>query len=215
VSTPGAPGTGGRLIDTGGLSGRERYQLLTSLVVPRPIGWVSTRYEGVANLAPFSYFAALAATPMLVGLSIGMRRGAPKDTLHNIRQSGCFCVNVVTDAHLEVMNRTSAELAPEADEFAVAGVPLAEATRIPAPCVGDAPAVFECRLFREIDLGAAPNTLVIGEVVAVRLRPDLPLLPGTLLVDPEALRPVGRLGGEWYTRLGEVVGLPRPDRGRE
>ncbi|NIQ58759.1 MAG: flavin reductase family protein, partial [Gammaproteobacteria bacterium] len=76
----------------------------TSLVVPRPIGWISTRSgEGVPNLAPFSYFAAISATPMLVSVSIGARRGEPKDTLRNIRETGAFCANIVTERHLEAM----------------------------------------------------------------------------------------------------------------
>lgn len=204
---PGAP----RLIDTAAIGGRERYQLLTSLVVPRPIGWLSTRSaDGVPNLAPFSYFAALAATPMLVGVSVGSRAGVPKDSLRNIRETGAFCVNVVTEAQLLAMNESAAEHPPEVDEFAVAGVPMGEASRVAAPLVADCPAVLECRLFREVELGSAANVLVIGEVVAVRLAAELPLLPGTQLVDPEALRPVGRLGGDLYAPLREVLRLPRP-----
>jgi flavin reductase (DIM6/NTAB) family NADH-FMN oxidoreductase RutF len=84
--------------DTAALTGRERYQLLTSLVVPRPIAWVSTwSGEGRRNLAPFSYFAAISATPFLVSVSIGSRRGEDKDTLRNIRRTGAFCVNVATE----------------------------------------------------------------------------------------------------------------------
>jgi flavin reductase (DIM6/NTAB) family NADH-FMN oxidoreductase RutF len=211
VSGGSDPWPASRLVDPASLTARERYQLLTSLVVPRPIGWASTRHDGVANLAPFSYFAALASSPLLVGISVGMRGGTPKDTLHNIRATGCFCINVVSDAHLEAMNATAGEHPPEVDEFALAGVPMAEGTRVTAPFVADAPAVFECRLFREVELGEAPNRLVIGEVVMVHLREDLPVRPGTMLVDAEALRPVGRLGGPTYTRLGEVVSLARPE----
>ena len=78
---------GARLFEPDALTRRERYQLITSLVVPRPIGWVSTwSAEGGANLAPFSFFYALAASPMLVGVSVGTRGGEPKDTLLNIRR---------------------------------------------------------------------------------------------------------------------------------
>jgi flavin reductase (DIM6/NTAB) family NADH-FMN oxidoreductase RutF len=201
---------GERLIETGSIGNRDRYQLLTSLVVPRPIGWVSTRSGGVSNLAPFSYYAALAATPMLVGISIGSRRDTPKDTLRNIRESGCFCVNVVTDALLAAMNQSAGEHPPEIDEFQVAGLTTAEASTVDAPYVAGCPAVLECRLFREVDLGDALNTLVIGEVLAVRLANELPLLPGTYLVDAGSLRPVSRLGGDLYAHLGELVALPRP-----
>nr|MDQ3309251.1 flavin reductase [Gemmatimonadota bacterium] len=139
------------IFHTAELSGRERYQLLTSLVVPRPIAWVSTRSEaGAPNLAPFSYFAALSSSPFLVGISIGTREGEPKDSLRNIRTTGAFCVNVVTEAQLE---------------------------------------------------GSA-NTLVIGEVLLVRLADAAPRVPGKHFVDSVALHPVGRLWGDWYSLLG-------------
>lgn len=193
------------------LSRRQRYALLTTLIVPRPIGWISTRSpDGVPNLAPFSYFNALSAAPPLVGASIANRPGGPKDTLANIRDMGGFCVNVVTDRHLEAMVRTAGDYPPEVDEFDVAGLAMAEADTVDAPFVADCPAVLECHLFREVDLGDAPNTLVIGQVTMVRLDDTLLEDRERLLVDPETLRPVGRLGAERYTLLGEVRHLPRP-----
>ncbi len=102
-----------RTLDPAAESARTRYQLLTSLVVPRPIGWISTWGEGdVPNLAPFSYFTALAASPMLVGLSVGHREHGPKDTLVNLRAREAFCVNIVDVAHLEAMNLTSTWMWP-------------------------------------------------------------------------------------------------------
>jgi flavin reductase (DIM6/NTAB) family NADH-FMN oxidoreductase RutF len=197
------------LIDPSAIGGRDRYQLLTSLVVPRPIGWVSSRSGGTPNLAPFSYYAALAATPMLVGISVGSRRGQAKDTLRNVRGSGCFCVNVVTDEFLTPMNASAGDHPPEVNEFEVAGLAMAEASSVDAPYVAECPAVLECRLFQEVPLGEAA-TLLIGEVLAVRLDPVLRLLEGTHMVDPELLRPVSRLGGDLYARMGELVHLPRP-----
>ena len=200
-----------RVVHTGEVSGRERYQLLTSLVVPRPIAWVSTRSaEGRPNLAPFSYFAALSATPMLVGVSVGHRRGAPKDTLRNVRETGAFCVNVVTEAQLREMNETSGEYPPEVDEFERAGLAMAAAESVDAPYVDGCPAVLECRLFREVELGDAPNTLLIGEVLRVRLSEELEVVPGTRFVDTESLHPVARLWGDLYSLIGEMSALPRP-----
>jgi flavin reductase (DIM6/NTAB) family NADH-FMN oxidoreductase RutF len=196
------------------LPARERYELLTSLVVPRPIGWVSTRSaDGTPNLAPFSYFSALSHDPALVSVSVGHRRDDPKDTLANVRARGAFCVNVVDAAHLETMNATSADVAPDVDEFALAGVPLAETAELDAPHVADAPAVLGCRLFREVDLGAAPNTLLIGEVVVFLVRAGLPRVDGTACVDTAALDPVGRLWGAAYRLGGEIRVLPRPRAG--
>lgn len=200
-----------RLIDPAELDGRARYQLLTSLVVPRPIGWLSTFGPDEApNLAPFSYFCALSASPLLVGVSIGHRRDGPKDSLVNIRRRGAFCANVVTVRHLEAMNATSLDAAPDVDEFEIAGLTAAVSSRVDAPYVSDAPAVLECRLHKEVDLGGAPNTLIIGEVVGLRLDPELPLLEGTYSVPAEALEPVGRLAGEAYALPGPIRTLRRP-----
>ncbi len=193
------------------LSVRERYQLLTSLVVPRPIGWISTRSRaGVPNLAPFSYFAALASEPFLVGVSIGSRRGEPKDTLRNIRDTGVFCVNVCALDLLEAMNATSAEVPEEVDEFSLAGLTAVPGEVVEAPFVGEAPAALECGLFQEVPLGDGPNTLVIGEIRRVHLASRLELAPGSWAVDPRSLRPVGRLGGDRYALPGEIRELKRP-----
>jgi flavin reductase (DIM6/NTAB) family NADH-FMN oxidoreductase RutF len=198
------------ILDTAALGNRERYQLLTSLVVPRPIAWVSTRSAaGVRNLAPFSYFAALSATPLLVGVSIGSRGAEPKDTLRNIRETGAFCVNVVTEPHLVPMNESAGEYGPDVDEFDRAGLTAAEADSVDAPYVAECPAVLECRLFKEVELDGSANALVIGEVLRVRVADDL-LLPNTHLADSAALRPVGRLWGDLYALLGDTPSLPRP-----
>ena len=200
-----------RVIRTDAVDGRERYQLLTSLVVPRPIGWVSTRGAGgVPNVAPFSFFSAVASSPMLVSLSIGTRGGAVKDSLRNILDQRAFCVNVVTEAQLEAMNRTAANLPPEADEFAYAGLSVAEAETVDAPYVANCPAVLECELHTHVDLGDA-GALVLGEVKGVRLDPELAIVDESAFVDSEGLRPVGRLWGSAYTLLGEVRVLPRPE----
>ena len=198
------------MIHTDAVDGRERYELLTSLVVPRPIGWVSTRgASGVPNVAPFSFFSAVASSPMLVSLSIGTRGGVAKDSLRNILDQGAFCVNVVTEAQLEAMNRTAASLPPDDDEFAFAGLSVAEAETVNAPYVADCPAVLECELYKHVDLGDAGG-LVLGEVKGVRLDPELTIVEGSAFVDTEKLRPVGRLWGPAYTLLGEVRVLPRP-----
>jgi flavin reductase (DIM6/NTAB) family NADH-FMN oxidoreductase RutF len=195
----------------GEISGRERYALLTSLVVPRPIGWISTRSAvGVPNLAPFSYFAALAGSPPLVGVSIGSRGGEPKDTLVNIRETGAFCVNVCSEELLEAMNVSSGEYPPDVNEFVLSRLTMAEGEEAGAPFVGEAPAVLECRVFKEVGLEPAKNVLVIGEVVCVHLSKSLGLLPGSWAVDPMALRPVGRLGSDRYLLPREIVEIPRP-----
>jgi flavin reductase (DIM6/NTAB) family NADH-FMN oxidoreductase RutF len=204
------------LIDPATLEARDRYRLTISLIVPRPIGWISTfSQDGLPNLAPYSFFNAFSASPLLVGASIGRRSGGPKDTLTNIRQSGVFVVNVVGEPHLEAMVRTSGDWAADVDEFREAGLTMANADRVDAPYVADAAAVLECRLFKEVDLGASPNVLIIGEVVAIRLGEGVTMDPETYHVDVNGLRPVGRLGRDEYGLIGEVRRVPRPEVSRD
>jgi flavin reductase (DIM6/NTAB) family NADH-FMN oxidoreductase RutF len=147
---------------------------------------------------------------MLVSLSIGTRGGVAKDSLRNILDQGAFCVNVVTEPQLEAMNRTAASLPPEDDEFAFAGLSVAEAETVDAPYVADCPAVLECELHKHVELGQAGG-LVIGEVKGVRLDPELTIVEGSSFVDTEQLRPVGRLWGFSYSLLGEIRVVPRPE----
>lgn len=205
------PPSGYRIFRVEEIDRQQRYQLLTSLVVPRPIAWVSTRStSGHRNLAPFSYFAALSPNPMLIGVSIGSRRGAPKDSCANIRETGSFCVNIVSERQMGAMNESAGEHAPDIDEFEIAGLQAMESEVVDAPYVADCPAVLECRLFREVDLSPGDAIFVIGEVVSVRLSPDLSFEAGTFLVDPDALRPVARLGGNLYSLHREIQELARP-----
>jgi len=147
---------------------------------------------------------------MLVSVSIGARPdGSAKDSLVNLRSTGDFCVNVVTLPQLERMNATAADLPPEASEFEFSSVDLAWHGPSGLPYVADCPAVLECRVFREVDLGAPSSALVLGEVTAVRLAEGL-RAPGSWSVDPEKLGPVGRLGGRWYALPGPLRELGRP-----
>lgn len=197
--------------DTHALGGRERYQLLTSLVAPRPIAWISTRSPGgQRNLAPFSYFGAVSATPFLVSVSIGSRAGVDKDTLRNLRDTGAFCINLATEPQLAQVNETAGEWGPEVDEFVRAGLESAQADAVDAPYVASCPAVLECRVHQLVELEGSPNTLVLGEVLRVRVSDEIPMIPGTHFVDTAALRPVARLWGDLYTTLGDLPALPRP-----
>jgi flavin reductase (DIM6/NTAB) family NADH-FMN oxidoreductase RutF len=199
------------VIDPEGVTGRQRYQLLTSLVVPRPIGWISTWSDDSSpNLAPFSYFAALSSSPMLVGLSVGRRGNGPKDTLVNLRRTGAFCVNVVGEPMLEAMNATSADVPHGVDEFELAGLDHSRSRSVDAPYVTSCPAVLECRVSTEVALEGSGNTLVIGRVVGVLLDPSLQDVDEDYSVDPAVLRPVGRLSGSAYALPGTVRVIPRP-----
>lgn len=174
-----------------------------ALVTPRPIGWIATRGPQGDNLAPYSFFNAVAyVPPQVMFASTGV-----KDSLTNIRQSGVFAVNVVGEAHLHAMSESSAAFPPEVDEFTRTGVPKAECTTIPCPRVADAPATLECRVTEIITLKGRDNFLVLGEVTGIHLH-DTCLREGRF--DPTLYRPVARMGYRDYTIVRDVFELTRP-----
>jgi flavin reductase (DIM6/NTAB) family NADH-FMN oxidoreductase RutF len=181
---------------------RSLYRLLTSLVVPRPIAWVSTvGPDGVPNIAPHSYFNLVSSSPPHVVLGLA----GVRDTLNNIRASGEFVVNVVTVDHLDAMNATSIDAPPEVDEFRLVGLTAVPAVAVAAPRLQESPVNLECLLRHELDLGG--GTMVVGEVVHVHVDGRV-LRDGT--ADPELLRPLARLGHVGYAALGAPMSRPRP-----
>ena len=190
---------------------KDVYRFLISAVVPRPIAFVSTvSAGGVPNLAPFSYFNAVASEPPLVAIAISDRADDPKDTLRNIRESKEFVVNVVSESLLDAMVRTSGEWPRQTSEFGESGLTPAPSERVRPPFVAESPLQLECLLHREIALGN--SLLVVGEVVLARVRDNV-LTDGR--VDPAKLAPIGRLGGELYAPLGPVLKRGRPRVSRD
>ena len=187
------------------------YKLLIGLVVPRPIGWIgSVSADGVRNLAPFSFFNAVAASPPTVLFSTIRAGGLRKDTLSNVEETGVFTVNVVTEETVEAMNVTSGRYEASVDEFEVAGLTAVEGTVVDAPMVGEAKANLECRLDQVVQIGTngpMAASIVIGEVVRIHVEGSI--LDGTR-IDQEALRAVGRMGGPTYTRTRDLFSLDRP-----
>ncbi|GGI02635.1 flavin reductase family protein [Egicoccus halophilus] len=181
---------------------RQVYALMTGLVVPRPIAWVSTfAPNGVRNVAPHSYFNVVAHEPPHVVFS----SSGEKDTLRNVRANGAFVVNLVTTDVVEAMNLTAADFPPDEDEFTWAQLTAGPAVAVDAPRVVEARAHLECRLVEEVRAGN--GHLVIGEVVHVHVDASV-WRDGQ--VDAELLHPVARLAGSRYATLGEVFELPRP-----
>lgn len=201
------------LIDPAQASTRDLYQLMISAIVPRPIAFVSTlNRSGIVNLAPFSYFNAVSSKPPLVSLSISKRRwqGAlvKKDTWRNIEETGELVIHIGTEALVAPLNQCSAEYPPECSELEAVGLTPLASTRVRPPRLKESPIALECRLERIIELGAVG--LVIAEVLCFHV--DEAVWDAERAgVDPEKLRPVARLGGSSYSKLGEVFSLPRPD----
>ena len=147
-----------------------------AIITPRPIGWISSRSaEGLENLAPYSFFNAVAYSPpqvMFASTSRKSDRSFGKDSMDNIRETGVFCVNIVEYAMREAMNITSGPYGKDIDEFELAGVSRSECRVIPCSRVSFAPANLECNLIRFIELPGKDNHLAIGEVVGIHLRND-------------------------------------------
>ena len=170
-----------------------------ALVVPRPIGWVSTTAkDGVANLAPYSFFNAVSDRPPMLMFS----SGGHKDSLRNILDTGEFTCSIATWALREAMNLSSAAVAPGVDEFELAGLGKAASRFVQPPRVAESPAAFECRLWQALPLPAPPRgegyTLVVGSVVGVYID-DAFIQDG--LVQSGAMRALARLGYMDYSVL--------------
>ena len=183
-----------------------------AIVTPRPIGWISTRgSDGLDNLAPYSFFNAVAYVPpqvMFASTSTKDDRDFGKDSTANIRDTGVFCVNIVEYAARDAMNVTSETLPAGMDEFEKAGIEKAQCDVIDCPRVANAPAALECRLTQIVELEGAHNKLVLGEVVGVHMRDDC-LVDG--MFDVTRFNPLTRLGYRDYSVIREVFSLQRPD----
>lgn len=193
---------------TGELEPAAIYRLLTGLVLPRPIAFVSTlSAEGVANVAPFSFFTVASADPPVLAISIDLRFGHQiKDTLRNILSSGEFVVNVVSEELVQAVNVASLDWEPGIDEFARAGLTaVRDNIVVKPPRVEESPAQFECRHLRSVEFGKW--TLVLGEVLAFRCRAEL--LNDRMRVDIDALKPLGRLAGNDYCRVRDHFTIER------
>lgn len=181
---------------------QEAYKLVIGSILPRPIAFVSTvDGAGRSNLAPFSFFTAISADPMLVCFS-PMRRGTDggkKDTLLNIEATKEFVINIVSETFVEQMNDCSKEFAPEVDEFEAVGLGKKSSVTIAPPAVSESRVQLECILQDVLHFGDHPGagSLVIGKVLCVRLDDEL---YDAGRIDSSTLEPVGRMAGQMYTK---------------
>ena len=193
-----------RVFDPAAAVGNELYFLLTSIVVPRPISWISTLAAGgTMNLAPHSYTTVLSSNPAIVCfVSVGQ-----KDSLRNVRATGDFVYNIAGEALLEEINLSSANLPPDESEFDWSGLTPAPSDLVKSPRVAEAPLSMEAQLAFVQQIRDTDNYLVAGEVVRIHLAERI--MTGDR-VDPAKLRPVGRLSGSTYSLQGDLVSLKRP-----
>ena len=191
---------------------RDVYALATSFIVPRPIALVSTlSADGIANLAPFSFYNMVSANPPVVMFVPALRRGGDgKDSLHNVEATGEFVVATVSEEIVERMNKCAFDYPPEVDEFVKSGFTPTPASVVTPALVAESPANLECRLIEVRRFGDQPGAgcVVFGQVVAMHV--DDAVLADDGLADPAKLRAVGRLGRSSYCTSTNTFDLPRP-----
>lgn len=189
--------------DLNGFDPLHRYKLLTGTVIPRPIAFVTTlNDDGGVNAAPFSEFMIFATSPGLLGFSSGMGRFGEKDTVVNIKRTGEFVINTVPECLADDVQGCAEELPRNVSEIENRNLALLPSHSIKTPRVARSKIQFECRLHRLVELGAGPNTIVIGEIVLVHARRGL---VRNAKVDPAEYAPLGRIGGRRYCKLGEFI----------
>lgn len=193
------------------LDQKNIYKLLTGIVIPRPIGWISSiSQDGIYNLAPFSYFNAVGDDPPHVMFSTMRGNDTNKDTLNNVLTTKQFVVNMVTEELVEQMNMTAQALPPNESEFDLAGLTPIASTLVKSPRVKESTIAMECELVHHYELenhkyGGA--TILIGKVVLFHIDDNM-LLPD-FKINLETYKPVSRLAGSNYSKLGEIFSVKR------
>ncbi|HEY9628779.1 MAG TPA: flavin reductase family protein [Coleofasciculaceae cyanobacterium] len=189
------------------------YRLLTSIVAPRPIAWVSTiSAEGIPNLAPYSFFNAVAGFPPTLMFSVAYRRKEPreKDTLRNVKQVDEFVCHVVDEALADAMIRTAVEVPYGVNEFETAHLKTIASVDVRPPRIAEAAIAMECKVTQITPIAGATNVMVLGRVVRFHVREDL-YRAEMGLVDTMQMKPITRLGGAVeYTKIGELFHLELP-----
>lgn len=199
------------LFDFAEMAAHERYKLLISTITPRPIAWiVSQDMRGNLNAAPFSFFNALAGNPPIVGIGIASHKpGRPKDTRVNIKETGQFVVNLVSEDNAEAMNITAIDFVYGENELTQAGLTTSPSLHVKPPRITESPVALECELVQIVELG--PETgLVLGRVLAMHVRDDCVLNAAKHYIDTPKLKLIGRMhGSDWYARTSDLFKMPR------
>lgn len=185
------------------------YKLLTGSIIPRPIGWISTiDNNGINNLAPFSYFNIVGEKHIM--FSTAKNNGNNKDTLNNILQNNEFVLNMVTEDVVEAMNMTSTELPADEDEFTFANLTPIDSNLIQPKRVKESKISFECKMIHNYTMPHNENigaTMIVGEIVMMHF--DESILLDNYKINLENYKPVARLAGSNYSKIGEIFSIKR------
>ena len=199
------------LFDPNELDYSAVYKLLTGAVIPRPIGWISSVSEdGINNLAPFSYFNAVGEDPPHVMFAVGRGNNTNKDTLNNVLVTKQFVVNMVTEELAEQMNTTAQSVPHDVDEFELAGVTPMASVKVKPMRVKESKITFECELVHHYFLEDHKNggaCVVIGRIVLMHYDDDV--LLDNYKINLETYKPISRLAGSNYAKLGELFSIKR------
>ncbi|HWZ38061.1 MAG TPA: flavin reductase family protein [Bradyrhizobium sp.] len=192
-------------LDPADYGAEKTYRLLTGIVVPRPIAWVtSLSGSGILNLAPFSAFTFVSPKPPMLAISVGRKGEIYKDTAHNILANEEYVIHIADTALMNAVHESSAEHPPEISEVDVLKLETMASERIKVPRLAAPPVAMECRFRQCLEFGQTRSRLIVGEVVMFHIRDGL-LNNGK--VETEALDPIARIGGPRYARLGDMVTL--------
>lgn len=192
-------------IEASELDAQRSYRLITGLVVPRPIAWVSTISEaGLVNLAPFSAFTFVSPKPPMLAISVGHKAGVYKDTARNILATEEFVVHIADHALMESVHQSAKEYPSDVSEVAELGLETIASAKVRPPRVAAAPVAMECRFRQCIEFGDTRSRLIVGEVLVFHIRDGL-VNDGK--VETRELDPIARLAGPNYARVGDITML--------
>jgi flavin reductase (DIM6/NTAB) family NADH-FMN oxidoreductase RutF len=192
-------------IDPAYLDPETAYRLITGVVVPRPIAWVtSLSATGVLNLAPFSAFMFVSPKPPMLAISVGRKGGIYKDTAQNILNNEEYVVHIADSSLMTAVHESSTEHPPDVSEVEELRLSTLPGERIKVPRLAAAPIAMECRFRQCLEFGETRSRLIIGEVLVFHIRDGL-LQNGK--IETEALDPIARIAGPRYAKLGEITTL--------
>jgi flavin reductase (DIM6/NTAB) family NADH-FMN oxidoreductase RutF len=192
-------------IDPAYLDPETAYRLITGVVVPRPIAWVtSLSATGVLNLAPFSAFTFVSPKPPMLAISVGRKGGIYKDTAQNILNNEEYVVHIADSSLMKAVHKSSTEHPPDVSEVEELRLSTLPGERIKVPRLAAAPVAMECRFRQCLEFGETRSRLIVGEVLVFHIRDGL-LNNGK--IETEALDPIARIAGPRYAKLGEIVTL--------